>query len=204
VANTKKIQILSIFDYGENAFCGKTKLLTAPADFKGLKIRTPAPSRNECVTAWGGTPGSIAADDVYDALGKGSIDGSISGWSTYGPRNYYEVAKYYTGPAWVASWFFMINLDTWNSLPKDAQQVVGQAAKNGEKKSIELITADDQKWVDVIKKSGATVQPLTADQLAQFRTSLEGLQKQWLDKMTQAGVGAQTTALYKAVGLPGY
>ena len=100
-------------------------------DFKGLKMR---------IGGWAGktlgklglVPQQIAGGDIYPALEKGTIDATE--W--VGPYDdeklgFYKVAKYYYYPGWWEGGttnHLQINLDKWNSLPKNYQAIVRAAA----------------------------------------------------------------------------
>jgi TRAP-type mannitol/chloroaromatic compound transport system substrate-binding protein len=79
----------------------------------------------------GGVPQQIGGGDIYPALEKGTIDAAE--W--VGPYDdeklgFVKVAKYYYYPGWWegnAQLSLMVNLDSWNKLPK-AYQVALQAA----------------------------------------------------------------------------
>ena len=77
-------------------------------------------------------PQQIAGGDIYPALEKGTIDATE--W--VGPYDdeklgFYKVAKYYYYPGWWEGGttnHLQINLEKWNSLPKNYQAIVRAAA----------------------------------------------------------------------------
>jgi TRAP-type mannitol/chloroaromatic compound transport system substrate-binding protein len=80
----------------------------------------------------GGIPSQIAAGDIYPALERGTIDAA----EFVGPYDdeklgFGKVAKYYYYPGWWEGGFvnqLMINLATWNELPKRYQTIITGAA----------------------------------------------------------------------------
>ena len=81
----------------------------------------------------GGVPQLIGAPDIYPALEKGTIDAAE--W--VGPYDdeklgFYKVAKNYYYPGWWEGGSMInifVNLDKWNSLPKNYQAIC--AARGG-------------------------------------------------------------------------
>jgi TRAP-type mannitol/chloroaromatic compound transport system substrate-binding protein len=107
------------------------KEINSVDDLNGLKFRIGGfPGR--VLQKLGAVPQQIAAGDIYPALEKGTIDAAE--W--IGPYDdeklgFYKVASHYYYPGWweggsmLMAW---INLDKWNSLPKQYQAVLEQAS----------------------------------------------------------------------------
>ncbi len=99
-------------------------------DFKGVKMRI-AGLAGKVVEKLGVVPQQIAGGDIYPALEKGTIDAAE--W--VGPYDdhklgFQKVAKYYYYPAfWEGGPVIhsFVNLDKWNSLPKNYQTVLQDA-----------------------------------------------------------------------------
>ena len=93
-------------------------------DLKGLKFRLGG-FAGKIMVKLGVVPQQIAGGDIYPALEKGTIDGAE--W--VGPYDdeklgFAKVAKFYHYPGWWESGStasVMINVDKWNSLPKNYQ-----------------------------------------------------------------------------------
>jgi TRAP-type mannitol/chloroaromatic compound transport system substrate-binding protein len=107
------------------------KEINSVDDLKGLKMRIGGfPGR--VIQKLGAVPQQIAAGDIYPALEKGTIDAAE--W--VGPYDdeklgFYKVAPNYYYPGWWEGGSMimaMFNLDKWNSLPKNYQAILQQAA----------------------------------------------------------------------------
>ncbi|MBI4286743.1 MAG: TRAP transporter substrate-binding protein DctP [Chloroflexi bacterium] len=108
----------------------KSKKIQNMADFKGLKIRT-AGNDAALMEAWGGTPVGLVYADIYDALSKGTIDGSFSMpiWS-YPPVGLHEVGKYYIQPKTgnTFSLYIVMNQNSYNKLQPEVQKILDEEA----------------------------------------------------------------------------
>jgi len=98
------------------------------ADLTGLKIRT-SPFYDPMIKALGGAPVRVAGGEIYSALERGVVDGAC--WPALGALDYkwYEVAKYQVRPRFGDTVYqILVNLDSWNRLPKDLQDLLTQIA----------------------------------------------------------------------------
>src|SRR5512143_3887254 len=91
----------------------------------------------QLIKALGGNPIVIPPTEVYSALERNVVDGYC--WVTVGIRDWgwQKVTKYivdvpfYRGPNPL-----LVNLNTWNKLPKKFQALLTDAAKEAEKKAV--------------------------------------------------------------------
>ncbi len=105
-----------------------------PGDFNGLKMRIGGWA-GKTLSKLGVVPQQIAGGDIYPALEKGTIDAAE--W--VGPYDdeklgFYKIVKYYYYPGWWEGGttnHLLINLEKWNSLPKNYQAIVAAAAGAG-------------------------------------------------------------------------
>ena len=109
------------------ALMGRTGLhfAKAPAtldNLRGLKIRVNAKVTSDIVTNLGGAPISLNADDMYEALQRGTIDGVMTSWAAFEPYRLYEVTTYHVeAPLGEAPCMFFMTQAKFDALPKAAQ-----------------------------------------------------------------------------------
>jgi TRAP-type C4-dicarboxylate transport system substrate-binding protein len=98
------------------------KPITKLDDLKGLKLRT-ASKYDKMMKKLGIVPVTIEFGETYTALQRGAVEGF--GWPTIGPRDWgwLDNIKYVIDiPFYVRQNTFMVmNLDSWQKLPKDVQ-----------------------------------------------------------------------------------
>src|SRR5690606_25724804 len=97
-------------------------------DFSGLRLRG-SPAQLPMINALGGSPMSIAADDVYTALERNVIDGF--GWTYTGIDVYgwHEVTKYVIDhPFYSLDGAILFNKEAWEKLPEDVRQEMEKLA----------------------------------------------------------------------------
>lgn len=122
-------------------------------DLKGVKMRTSA-LYDRFMKSLGIVPVTIPAGDTYTALERGTVEGF--GWPNMGPRQrgWLEVVKcaidlpFYGSNNITA----VMNLDKWNSLPKDVQdQVVAVTARFEPIMYNHFVEAVEKEWAELDK-----------------------------------------------------
>lgn len=124
--------ILDVCDAGGfRQFSNSVRPITSPADMVGLKMRI-APGMDTIdmtFKAMGASTVSIPYNDLYMSLNTGVADGQENPWVNIVAMAFYEVQKYFTE---INYQFhpdpFIVNLDWWNSLPKEFQTILQTAA----------------------------------------------------------------------------
>jgi TRAP-type transport system periplasmic protein len=99
-------------------------------DFKGKKLRIFASDfQFEALKRLGATPVAMTLADVLPAIQQGAIDGAIAALNVFVPMQFQDAAKYVTETNQPAIFIIVeVNLKWYESLPKDLQQIVDQAA----------------------------------------------------------------------------
>lgn len=110
------------------------------ADFKGMQIRGDGLVA-EALTTLGATPVSIPITDVYLSLERNVINGTLDRFGGLQNYKHAEVTDYIIANRniYTSSVFFnTMNLDVWNSLPEDIQQVFTEVSQEAIDKSAEI------------------------------------------------------------------
>jgi len=95
------------------------------ADLKGLNLRCPAGAITDVLTAWGANPITMAPPDVYQAIERNNISGYVFEPSGITNFSLEEVTKYYTDfPMYDGPFGLIMNKDSWDSLPKEYQDII--------------------------------------------------------------------------------
>lgn len=189
------VKLLHFIAYGEDGVASVIPLDT-PEAWKGKKIRGVTPGCLESIRGLGAVGTRIPAPEVYDALSKGAIDGAASGWSSFYSRKYYEVAKYYVGPLWMAVWVSFMNLDKWNSLPPDIQKEIMEASKAAENYSIQSMKEYDEKSLQVLREKG-TVKYLSNDEIDKWAKMMEPVYQKWQKECAEKGYGVEGRKVFE-------
>ena len=135
---------------------------------------------------------------MYDALDKGAIDAAVTSWASFYNRKFYEVVDHFVGPIWWTVWVNFMNLDTWNSLPKDIQDTILEVSAEVEAQSLGLMKSTDENHIAELGKLG-TVKILTAQEKAAWGEPLKPVYASWLQQCADAGYGDQASQIMAAL-----
>jgi C4-dicarboxylate-binding protein DctP len=107
------------------------KPVTKLEDWKGMKVRAHSEYGSYWFMALGASPVVISAGEQYQALQRGTVQGVMSGGTSYIQRKLVEVGKYVIDNQFLGYGAFalVMNKDAFNKLPKDLQEVILQAGK---------------------------------------------------------------------------
>ncbi len=101
-------------------------------DFRGMKIRCMS-LYMPFIKALGAAPVTTPPTEIYTSLERGTVDGTM--WPTHGMISwgFHEVLKYAVEPGvFQIEPATLMNLDKWNKIPKDLQELVIEEMKDME------------------------------------------------------------------------
>lgn len=126
-AEASEVKSLSFIGYGSFWLHTTDKAITTLDDLNGQEIMPGPSAMGSIFEKFGITPIYMPTMDFYSSLQKGIMDGLYCPMEGLTSMSWYEVTKYhvnldsFSGPN--AAPCLAMNLDTWNSLPADIQQV---------------------------------------------------------------------------------
>ncbi len=127
------------------------------ADLRGFNIRV-SPMYLQLVKGLGGNPVVIPPTEIYSALERNVVDGYA--WPTVGIRDWgwEKLTKYIVEPSFYSGPHPMVmNLKTWNGLPKKFQDVINEAAMEAERKIVAYYIEEIKKEISLLKQAGLQV-----------------------------------------------
>ncbi len=127
------------------------------ADLKGFNIRV-SPMYLQVIKGLGGNPVAIPPTEVYSALERNVVDGYC--WPSVGIRDWGwdKQTKYVIDPGFYqVPNPLLMNLNTWNKLPKKLQNLLTEAAAEAEKKVVTLFDDLAKQERPILLKEGIQV-----------------------------------------------
>jgi TRAP-type transport system periplasmic protein len=138
------------------------------ADLKGLNIRV-SPMYLQMIKGLGGNPVVIPPTEVYVALERNVVDGYC--WPATGIRDWGwdKQTKYIVDPGFYGVPNpLLMNLNTWNKLPKKLQDILTEAATEAEKKVVAQFAELAKKERPILVKEGIQVIDLPGPEKEKF------------------------------------
>ncbi|UOD49222.1 DctP family TRAP transporter solute-binding subunit [Orrella daihaiensis] len=172
--------------WGENGFRQLTnskRIVSSPADMKGMKIRVVgSPLFIDAFTALGANPTQMSWADAQPALASGAVDGQEN------PLSIFVAAKMdKLGQKYITEWnymndplVFVVNKDVWNSWTAADRDIVRQAAQDAAKQQIALARKPVK---ETILAMGVGITQLTPAQLAEFKKVTKPVYDKWVKQI---------------------
>jgi TRAP-type C4-dicarboxylate transport system substrate-binding protein len=155
---------------GIHEYCGAKKPVKTLEDWKGLLIWVANPAEAQTAEAFGASPVSLPFFDGYPALQKGTVDAGV-GLNPTGVWNFkwYDAIRYITiANTFGTSGYFDINLDTWNSMPKDVQNVLLDECQRAENELKTFFSQYAKDAISNLEKEGVQVYRLPEAERAKW------------------------------------
>lgn len=185
--------------------------ITSTEQLKGKKIRTTG-GYTDLFRELGAVPVTIGFGELYQALGRGIIDGTINYTPFVKSYKHYEVASHLT-EAYMGQYLAYgggINLELFNEMPKDIQDILLKTSDE----YMDVYARMQIEYTEQAKKEltagidGKKVQfhPLPEAERKRWAKAAEDFTVEWIARMDKSGVDAKgllerladTTAKYEA------
>lgn len=142
----RRVALVGLWTNAPNMLLTYDKPVRGLDDLSGMKIRVPSRNAGAVIEAWGATPVSMPAPEIYNALSTGVIDGAFIDATTLRTFKLSEVTSYVTlgmQPT-ISSFFMIMNRDAFDGLSDEEQAVVLEAGKKASvtANSVQLAGAD--------------------------------------------------------------
>lgn len=186
------VQLIGLWTHDVGDIWTKDVPVETAADMQGLTMRFPSGPMNNLMGAMGASPVGMPAPEIFDSLSTGVIDGlsiAVSGLESF---QLYPELNYGTKcDCYVAAQYLVVNLDAWNALTPDTQEVM---LTLGREYSDVAAQVYDEAYVTVYQKAideGIEIYELPADELDVWHTFGQGVSDQWIAAQGAEGVPAQ-------------
>jgi TRAP-type C4-dicarboxylate transport system substrate-binding protein len=167
-------------------------------ELKGMKIRAADRIVADIVTSLGGTPISVPAQEVYQAMSSGVVGGAVAGWVLVGTFKLYEQATEFVESSLGAPpGFIIMNLQAYDKLSPKAKAALD--GNSGEVLSREFgawFQGQADKSRDQVKAmKGQNVRQLSPQEAERWKKAVEPVIKGWEERTPN---GDKVLAAYRA------
>lgn len=180
----------------------KDKRLGAPADWKGLNIRTAGASQAMIARDLGAAGVSIAGPEVYTAVERGRLDGILFPLPSVPGYNLQEVVKYIStnGSFGGYSFVLIVRKDLYDGLPqseKDAMQ------KAGDEIAVHVAKAQDESVGTLTKEwaaKGIHIYQFADQEREAINKDISSVSEDWLKRIgARSPEASEVLSTYKAL-----
>jgi tripartite ATP-independent transporter DctP family solute receptor len=169
---------LCFYDAGARNFYTKDKLISSPADLRGMKIRVQKSEMAiKMVKAMGGSATPIDWGELYTSLQQGVVDGAENNPPSFYTSLHYEVCKYYILDEHTrCPDVLMISTFVWNKLSPEFQRILQESADESVIYQRQLWDKKEKESLEAVEKAG--VQVIYPDKKS-FREASESIWKEF-------------------------
>jgi len=187
-----KVKVLYLFAHGPGILHSKKPVRTLD-DLKGMKIRSYGFSV-KMAEAMGGVPVAMPQSGSYEALQKGVAEATIAPMEVLKGWKQAEVIRYTTecyDIGYTAGFFVVMNLDKWNSLPKEIQQTIEEVNKEWIPKYVDAWANSDQEGREYSLSKGNEMIPLSKEESARWVQAVAPVVDDYVKEMESKGLPGQ-------------
>jgi len=155
----KGIRMVGFYENGFRNITNSKRAINAPADVKGLKIRTPENlAQIETFKALGAVATPMAYSELYNALAQGVVDGQENPLQNIWTGKMYEVQKHLaiTGHIYNSAYILASN-KFWTGLPADLRKIADESIKEASYFQLDFVANLDKKLLEDCKAKGMQV-----------------------------------------------
>lgn len=189
IANDRGYEILG-FGYEGPRNINSVESFDTLEEMQNYKLRIPeAPLYVGMAKALGAIPTPTAFSEAYTSLQTGVADGMESGASTTYNNKFYEVAPYYVQTEHIVNpCYLAINLELFNELPEEYQQILRDAGKRSTDIMLEDVLESNKKVIELMKEEGLTVVNLADGETQKFQEVLRPFGEEYASSINEDAV----------------
>ena len=180
----KGIKLLAYYENGFRQLTNSVRAVQAPADLKGLKIRTMQnPIHLEAFRAMGANPTPMPFSEVFTALQQKTIDGQENPIPTIYSRKFYEVQGHLSMTRhMLQNNTLVLTTRAFDKLTKEQQAILMEEAAAASAKNSKAQQDNEKSMLEDIRKSNKTAvndNPDRAAFAAKMSPAYQKLEARW-------------------------
>lgn len=184
-----EVKVLYLHAHGPGLLHSK-KMIETLEDVKGVKIRCTGFSA-KAAEALGGVPVAMPQGAAYEALQKGVVEATLAPMEVLKGWKQAEVIDYTTdckSIGYTTAMYVIMNLDKWNSLPKDVQKVFEKVSKEWIRKHAEGWDKADQEGRQYTIEEGNQILPLREEECERWAKAVRPVIDEYAQSLEEKGL----------------
>ena len=183
------IKVLALHAHNAGLIHTKEKAVKMPADLEGMRIRAPSPAAALMLKELGAVPVGLPPGDTYEALSKGTADGTIFPWEGVAAFKLAEVLGHSSDLKLnAASFWFAMNENKYNGLSDMQRKCIDEASYEP---LVKQVGAYWDKWdapgLEQTKAAGSEIFVPDAAQQAAWTEAMQPVIVKYLESLKADG-----------------
>jgi TRAP-type C4-dicarboxylate transport system substrate-binding protein len=184
------VKLLWMSCHAPGFFNTTEKPIKSLSDLKGLKIRTASSIVTDALQLFGATPVTMPGTEIYTALEKGVVDGTVLPYDGLNAFKLHDLVKHITRTDFYSMTFWVaMNQKKFDSLPKDVQKVIN--ANMGiemSKASGKIFDADSVVARKKFLANGLNEYIFSDEEMTKLKQIILPLKEKWVNEMAAEGI----------------
>ncbi len=184
----KNVKLLFMYTPAPAGVLSKDKAVASMSDFDGLKMRSSGAVGTEILKLVGANVVTVPLPEVYTALERGVVQGTIMDPVTTTNYKLYEPATNFTPLAFssvVAA--IAMNQRSWDKLTPEQQAIVSAAVKRAVTRVINAYTERGQTSLETMKEANLKIVDFPAEERERFVEKVVPLWDKWTEEKESEG-----------------
>ncbi len=188
LAEKFKVMPIASFSTGIQEYCGTDQAVKTLDDWKGKLLWTANPMSAATATALEASPVTLEFWDGYPALQKGTVDAGISNipfgvlsFKWYDAVHHISVANIFGSSSNI-----YINLDIFNSMPEEIQQIFLDEGQKLETEMQAIYTGYETSVLDDLEELGVEIYRVPADERALWIEATQSVRDDFYSQLDPA------------------
>ncbi|CAM2941852.1 TRAP transporter substrate-binding protein DctP [Corynebacterium jeikeium] len=165
-----------------------------PNNFQGAVLRSTGGALDRVINEIGAAGVSMPIGDMYEAMSRGTVEGTLASPISITPYGLEDVvhASTYGAQQGNFTFFYGINLDTWNRLNDQQKKTLTDAADKSQQSVCEELNAAREKSVQKMKDAGVHFYDVTDGETAkEWENISQPVLNKWIEVAESKGHPAQ-------------
>lgn len=175
---------------GYEVMTGGGRVVTDPDDVVGMALRSSGGTIDRTVQDLGAAPVAMPVTELYEAISRGTVDGTVLGPMSALPYRLDEAATHSTLGAQLGSFTitYSVTQPTWDGLPPDLRDVLTRAGRDTTRHLCGAVAAYDARAQQRLREGGLQFHELTPPEAARWSEAVAPVREQWVAAMEQMGL----------------
>jgi TRAP-type C4-dicarboxylate transport system substrate-binding protein len=176
------VKVLSMWVVDPGQLMTNRKVVRNTNDIKGMKLRIGSDTLKPTAEALGAVPILMAINELFDALQKGVVDGTLLGTSAIRTFKLQSILKGVTvGNFFVNVQALGINMNSWAKIPADDQKIImGLAGLRLAQITGAKYDSEGKVGHDDAVGAGVEIVQLPPAEMAKWRDAVGGIYQKWI------------------------
>jgi TRAP-type C4-dicarboxylate transport system substrate-binding protein len=187
------MKVLSGWVHSPGQFHTKRPITTL-SDVAGQVLRSPTRIIGNLMTELGATPVNMPLPATRKALQDGTIEGSVLTWQVSPSLGLADLVANHTEfegeeSLYTATLVMVMNLDKFNSLPKDLQDIlVSESGAKLSREAGQIMEDNDAAGRDIAVAKGNTIHSISESEISLWKAAAANVQITWADEAAISGI----------------